>query len=336
MSGRSWLGGAAAVTALVLGSACLFTAPAGLLGIPGAVADRPSDAGSDGSVIGAAPGFSPDANLTAIFFTESGLRPGTNWSVALEGNNVTGAGTEIVFFEPKGTYTFRTTSPGYRAVPASGSISVSGKGELNESVAFTIEWAGPYSATFDEFGLPTGANWSVVLASTTLATNRSAIQFTGLAPGKYSVTIRPVPGYTAAPDRITLAIGSENVTRSIQFEPVPPGPPALGPIPLTPGPEFALFAFGAWCAWVGYVVVVDADYYRAAYSDGRSSRRTFGIALHVLGTVFAAGGLLAQLLDPSLSTGGPVIYGVVLLAMLLVAIVRRVGWWEPPYQPLPP
>jgi len=278
----------------------------------------------------------PEEDLTTLFFTETGLRAGTNWSVILGGQNLTGDGSEVAFFEPKGTYAFRISSPGYTATPASGSISVSGKGEANESVVFTIDWAGPYSASFSRFGLPNGSNWSVVLAGTRVSSNRSSIEFGDLSPGRYAFSIAPVAGYVPLPARGNITITALNVSRSIEFEPIPPGPAHFGPLPLTPEWEFALFAIGAWCAWLSYTVVIDADYFRAAASDQGLGLRTSRIVLHVLGTLFAVVGLFIQLLQPDLIAGSPVIYGVILLVFLLIAIVRRVGWWEPPYQSLPP
>ncbi|MCL5984907.1 MAG: hypothetical protein M1143_05020 [Candidatus Thermoplasmatota archaeon] len=74
----------------------------------------------------------------AVTFTESGLKAGTSWSVALKGSASSSTTTTITFSEPNGTYAYTVRVPsGYTATPTSGSVTVSGKAVRVATVAFT-------------------------------------------------------------------------------------------------------------------------------------------------------------------------------------------------------
>jgi hypothetical protein len=57
-------------------------------------------------------------------FTESGLPPGTEWSVDLAGDTQSTTSSSIVFDVPNGSYSYSVDSSGYTASPSSGTIQV--------------------------------------------------------------------------------------------------------------------------------------------------------------------------------------------------------------------
>jgi len=76
-------------------------------------------------------------SLYTITFTESGLPPGTSWSVTLNGTTETSTTNTISFTEPNGTYSFSISSiNGYSVSPSSGSITVKGT-NISHNITFT-------------------------------------------------------------------------------------------------------------------------------------------------------------------------------------------------------
>src|SRR5207249_4234070 len=75
-------------------------------------------------------------------FTQTGLFPGTSWSITLEGSSRRSAGTTITYYEPNGTYGYAVASvPGYTVLPASGSVTVNGASR-NVAISFTANTVG--------------------------------------------------------------------------------------------------------------------------------------------------------------------------------------------------
>jgi len=75
------------------------------------------------------------------------------------------------------------------------------------------------SISFDESGLPDGANWSVSLNNMSLASNTSVVPFTG-ADGPFQYLIHHVPGYTVTPRIGNFTVSGSNVTVDVTFAPV--------------------------------------------------------------------------------------------------------------------
>ena len=74
--------------------------------------------------------------LFSVNFIESGLSPGANWSVDLNGAIKSSEGTNIIFAELNGTYSFSISSSTNLTIsPASGTITVDGAG-VNQTVQF--------------------------------------------------------------------------------------------------------------------------------------------------------------------------------------------------------
>ncbi len=73
----------------------------------------------------------------SVSFTETGLVPGTTWSVTLGGALESSTTATIVFTEPNGTYSYSVTSvAGYQVSPASGNVDVSGA-PASQGISFT-------------------------------------------------------------------------------------------------------------------------------------------------------------------------------------------------------
>ena len=79
------------------------------------------------------------SELYSVNFIESGLSLGTNWSVDLNGAVKSSDGTNIIFAELNGTYSFSISSPTNLTIsPASGTVTVDGAG-INQTVHFVSQ-----------------------------------------------------------------------------------------------------------------------------------------------------------------------------------------------------
>ncbi len=148
----------------------------------------------------------------SVTFGESGLASGANWSVTLGGSRNSSSSASIGFSRTDGTYAFSIAPlAGYRAVPASGTVVVSGSG-----VSVPISFAPPSQAVFDlsftERGLPSGRSWAVTVNGTA-ATNTSPTISFALPNGTYPFTVAAVAGYAAAP--ASGSVGVDGVSRNV-------------------------------------------------------------------------------------------------------------------------
>jgi hypothetical protein len=211
------------------------------------------------------PASSAGSNLTIapltiaypVTFSETGAPSGSTWSVTMNGATLgASAGSNIVFEEPNGTYSYSVTAPsGYTA--SGGSVTVNGKG-ISQSI--TISKLTTYSVSFKESGLPSGDTWSATISTTKSASAGSTITFSGLsgsnsysvgtvivsASGCVIVYYAPSPasgtvtGSTTISVTYTYHVSSEPVNRCISK-------PAAGP-----GAEGAGVVGAAWLAkWTG-------------------------------------------------------------------------------------
>ncbi len=150
---------------------------------------------------------SPSSYL--VSFTETGLRPGTSWSITLNQTTISSTSDTILFSEPNGTYTF-TVAPisGYTSVPASGILQVSGN-LVSQPVEFTpLE----YYVSFSESGLASGTAWSVTLDGTAQRSTEKTIMFQ-VSKGTHSFSIQYLAGYKANPSGGSLVVGSDTTVR---------------------------------------------------------------------------------------------------------------------------
>ncbi len=150
----------------------------------------------------------PTASTYSVTFSEGGLAAGTSWSVTLGGATQSGTGASLVFSEKNGTYPYTVgTVTGYAAHPASGSVVVAGA-----AVTQAISFAGGYSISFDESGLPTGTTWSVTFNGTSLSSTTASVAFSA-SNGTYAYSVGTVSGYTASPaaGSVTVAGAAQSV-----------------------------------------------------------------------------------------------------------------------------
>lgn len=153
----------------------------------------------------------------AVTFTETGLPSGTSWSLTLGGTQQSSATATSVFQEPNGTYSWTVASTGYRASPASGSITVSGAAQ-SQGVTFSILPAGStYSVTFTETGLPTSTSWSVTFNGTQTSSSLNSIVFTSTNGTSLAFTVGAVAGYTASPASGTITVAGAAQSQGITF-----------------------------------------------------------------------------------------------------------------------
>jgi len=168
----------------------------------------------------------PSYNVT---FTETGLAPGTNWSVHVTGvhwgwwfvsHHQHGSNTSsIVFSLPNGTYRFSVRNvPGYQLLSgAHGVFQVNGTSPPAMSVAFgKLTY---YTVTFTESGLASGTHWAVRIATFGhgwgwhfrdygRSGTGSSLNFS-LLNGTYFYRVLSVPGYNLTSGN---AVGEFNVT----------------------------------------------------------------------------------------------------------------------------
>ncbi|MGC8580496.1 MAG: protease pro-enzyme activation domain-containing protein, partial [bacterium] len=156
--------------------------------------------------------------LYTVTFTESGLPPGTTWSVTLGGTTKSSSTNTITFSEPNGTYTFSVgVISGYTASPSSGTITVNGA-NVNQGITFTQNVTKLYTITFTESGLPAGTKWYVNLSNgQSFSSTTNTITFSE-PNGTYSYTIATVnKNYAPNPSSGTFTVNGNNVNVAITF-----------------------------------------------------------------------------------------------------------------------
>jgi hypothetical protein len=173
------------------------------------------------------------ANATVLFafvpgfgvsFAESGLPPGTPWSVNVNGTVYSAEGAEINFTEPNGTFAFTVDAiTGFTAAPAAGSVVVNGAAVL-QSIAFALE-PGYYVLTFTEHGLPHGTPWVVNLRNSSgfynfgVSNGRTSVSF-GEPNDSYTYSVDiATSGWGPSPDSGSVAVVGANVTVLLRFAP---------------------------------------------------------------------------------------------------------------------
>jgi YVTN family beta-propeller protein len=126
-------------------------------------------------------------------FRETGLSPGNPWSVLLNGTFLTTTWSNLTFAEANGTYPFTVGSVGGMGTdPSTGSVSVTG---ASVAIPLTFAFQPAYSVTFTEVGLPTRANWSVILGGVRQWTTTTTIAFEAPS-GVVAYSVGVVPGWT--------------------------------------------------------------------------------------------------------------------------------------------
>ena len=152
-----------------------------------------------------------------VQLTETGLPPGTNWSLEINDTTLASTSPQIVMFEPNGSYNFTIgIVSGFTSDPASGDVLVAGLAE-NVTIAFERQ----FEVTFEAAGLPTGTRWAVTLSGSTTSSSTSLLEFAE-PNGTYSYSVDGVAGYTSTVPKGNITVNGTNVTVAVQFAPTPP------------------------------------------------------------------------------------------------------------------
>ncbi len=187
------------------------------------------------------------AEVYAVEFNESGLRPGTNWTVNLDGSNLTTENGTLLTNLPNGSAEFSVNPvPDFSANPQNGTLTISGAG-----AAVTLKFSRTYHVEFITSGLPPGEQWTVHLGSSS-DTNRTTpvggtIDFTE-PNGTYAYSISTVPGYrlVSIPPSGNLDVAGSNLTENLEYN--------VSVFELTVS-EFGLPANQPWSITIGGQVV---------------------------------------------------------------------------------
>jgi len=148
-----------------------------------------------------------------VSFTPSGIPSGMAWSLDVNGGMFFGGDSTYSAYLTNGTYNYTVgPEPGYRAMPESGQVTVSGVAQ-NITVTFV-----PFTSkiTVFESGLPSGTVWGVTLASGASTSTGASLSVT-LANGTYPYTVNTVGGYTAAPANGTWIVNGSAIDLYIEF-----------------------------------------------------------------------------------------------------------------------
>lgn len=159
--------------------------------------------------------------LYAVTFTEVGLSTGAGWQVGLNGTTAYSNGPNNTFSEPDGSYSFGVYAFGYTASPATGSVTVSGRG-LVETITFTALPA--FAVTFTESGLATGQDWGVTLNGSEISVLAPSSISYSFPNGAYDFTVSSGGYYSASPASGSVTVSSATVTKSITFTAIPTYP----------------------------------------------------------------------------------------------------------------
>lgn len=146
-------------------------------------------------------------------FSESGLHPGTNWSVALAGQLEFSTSSTINFTESNGSYQYSLGFvSGYSSAMRSGNLTVHGTSVI-ESITFTLY---KFHVTFSEMGLPLGARWWVVLNGVPKNSTNNAILF--LEPnGTFPYSISSVVDLGPSPANGTLLVENSSLLIPVAY-----------------------------------------------------------------------------------------------------------------------
>lgn len=161
----------------------------------------------------------------ALTFVESGLAPGTIWSVNVylpqggHGLISTNSTIEITGLT-NGSYSFWIGAvPGYTVSTPTGNVTLLGS-STTMSVMFTPLPPGNYSVIFSQGeGLPAGVQWSVRLGGVGMNSTGQEVAFAE-RNGTFPFTVGPVPGYKSIPASGSVTVDGSAVGVVIYTIPV--------------------------------------------------------------------------------------------------------------------
>ena len=149
--------------------------------------------------------------ISTVTFSESGLASGQTWSVQYAGHTYTSSTSSIAISgQATGNYSYQvgyvngyTVSSG----AVNGTVSVVVPTNPTVSVTFTSVTAGS-TLGFQEIGLPSGANWTIVVQGVGAVTGSQQSLSFAVPTGSYTYGVANVPGYNATPATGSASAGS--------------------------------------------------------------------------------------------------------------------------------
>ncbi len=148
-----------------------------------------------------------------VTFSETGLPPGSSWSVDLVRNLSASSSRTLGFSEPNGTFNFSVNPfAGWMSQPSGGIVTVSGQG-----VTVAVDWTPvEFPVNFSESGLPAGTVWSVTVNGSQASSNNTTISLDE-PNGTYDFLVVGPSGYSIAPVSSTITVEGPPPTTPIRF-----------------------------------------------------------------------------------------------------------------------
>lgn len=156
----------------------------------------------------------------AVSFNETGLAPGTLWSVGVGSHSRSSTGSSIVFGELPGSHPYAIPVPaGYVLVSSTpGSPVVVPNGPVTVTVTFGHPSSAKYALTFDETGLSSmcghSSSWSVTVGNVTESSTGASIVFSE-PNGTYNYSVAGPSGQSVVSEvpasPVTIAGGPATV-----------------------------------------------------------------------------------------------------------------------------
>jgi hypothetical protein len=158
-----------------------------------------------------------------VAFNESGLPPGTPWSVLVRNVTTFGSsatGGPFTSLEANGSFGFHVNQvPGYRAAPTNASFNVTGNTTYVNITFVKLHPPPPsYAVTFVEVGLPNGTPWAVRLRGVEYSTTRTEVSALA-SNGSYGFNVTDPLGYQANYTRSGLYVAGGPLTIPITYLP---------------------------------------------------------------------------------------------------------------------
>lgn len=158
----------------------------------------------------------PAEQYFSVTFAESGLAPGTSWTVTFNGTAYHSVNSTIIIRVFNGSYSFNVSHVnGYSVSPASGTADVSGS-NIREAIAFKPLKSGSYTVSFVESGLPSGTSWSVTLSGISESSDNNTIAFT-MVNGTYTFIIGNEQNYTVSPETGNIEVNGAGAFEAVSF-----------------------------------------------------------------------------------------------------------------------
>lgn len=153
--------------------------------------------------------------VSSLTFISSGLQPGEEWSVTVDGSQASSTENSITFDLPAGTYNY-TVGPqmDFSSNVTSGSVNILKSGT---AINVYIGWIrSAYSVTFNEQGLTPGSLWNIYLGTQSYSSS-SGNMILNLKNGTYSFTATGPSGYSVTPSHGNFTVAGSDINIGIYF-----------------------------------------------------------------------------------------------------------------------